>query len=695
MTDPAGRVPHALPWPEDLLPDATAVAALVRAAQGDPSRLLALWHLLDARIVRGGHAAWGHRVLGHLLEDARALTGEDITLATWSAYLTTYAECRLRDRGPSASPEAWTRAWSGVQSMPDIVVRAALMARIASGGIAEALAAYDRAQPLDLWVGRLYAVLSDRQVRLTAPAHVAPVIAAVLASVDALESHPDPFLPANPWLERLVMLAADTPRGPERALALACVGRLARHRQDVHVARRRFDQAWHVLLHAPERDLVPCLHWPRGIHVPCSPALDIIRGLVGIEPVAHTVARLRTFPVLSRTLAANRIEALRQDLIGRQRPPPLGWCAPPDADLRVRDHDLGLPSSVAHVGVLPRAAALALDVVDAGQATAGLTLLEKLGAALDTCGNGLVADAVRQAHLRVATRLRLPWSGAAGAPAPDPGGAGFETRLSRADRHAYWRTRQAFDTPSRLALGAWGRAYLLADGPDGAGEWARASAALDLVECAALGVGVALGTSCLVAPVPEDWWLRHPSQPEQAVRLWLRADALGVTRTPIDGALLERVGPRRVATIAEDEGALLALRLPLPALRLLGYAGHLYHDIDDLPGRWRVSILLAMTGVRTSASRDRDAMAAVREAHGRLARALADAGADPLPSWQAVEVRPLAELVPACGAAWVPWLQRAVAVHRWYAYGARPEDVFGAGRGLPAELREWPTQAGA
>lgn len=692
MTDPdAGG----LPWPDGTLPDQATAARLVRSARGSSTRLLATWKLLDDQIVRGGHAAWGHRLLGQLLSDHQPLGSDAIPAAAWSAYLVTYAECGLRDAGPTLEPDVWTRAWGSVQAMPDGVLRASLMVRITCGGIAGALATADQAQPLDTWAARLYAVLADHHGRLTAPAHLAPVIAAVLAYLDALESDPDPFASANPWLERLAMIAADVPRGPERALALACVGRLARHRQDVELARRRFDDAARVLAHAPERDLVPCLHWPRGIHVPCSPALDTLRGLIGLEPVSQTQRRLVALAAPSRTLAANRIDALRLELLARVRAPLLG--ARPsgfEGTSRVLDHDLGLPSCVAHVLVLPRAAALALQAIDAGYAAAGLSALETLAAALDTSGNPVVASAVRAAHLRIGTRLRLPWAGT-GEADPGAGRTAVGTPLSRADRHACWRTRHAFDEASRRALAVWGRTYLLPDGVDGEGEWARAAAALDLVECEALGIGGALGTSRLVAPVPEDWWMRHPAQPELAARLWLRAVALGVTHAPLASALVACVGIRRTAVMAEEEGALLALRLPGQALRLLAHARHGYEASGDLPGRWRTAILQALTQVRQGAPRASVDIAGVEAAHDALASALTAAGADPLPTWTALKTRALIELIPGCGSAWVAWLQRTVALHRWCAHGARPEDLFEPGPGLPQELRDWPRQARA
>lgn len=683
-----------LPWPEGTLPDLATAAQLVRSGRGDAARLLATWQLLDDRIVRGGHAAWGQRLLGQLLSDDQALGGAATPAAAWSAYLVTYAECGLRDPGSTPDPDVWTRAWGGVQAMSDGVLRSSLMVRITCGGIAGALDTADRAQPLDTWIARLYAVLAEDHGRLTAPAQLAPVTAAVLACLDALESDPDPFASANPWLERLAMIAADVPRGPERALALACVGRLARHRQDVEVARRRFDDAFHVLAHAPERDLVPCLHWPRGMHVPCSPALDTLRGLVGLEPVSQTQRRFLTLAALSRTLAANRLEALQLELLARVRAPRSGARPPAfDGAPRVLDHDLGLPSCVAHVLVLPRAATLALQAIDAGYAAAGLSALETLAAALDTSGNPIVASAVRAEHLRVATRLRLPWGGP-GAADPAAGRTATGAPVSRADRHAYWRTRHAFDEASRLALAAWGRTYLLADGPEGEGEWARASAALDLVECEALGIGVALGTSRLVAPVPEDWWMRHPAQPDLAARLWLRAAALGVTQAPVSASLVACVGIRRTAVMAEEEGALLALRLPDQAMRLIAYARHGYEVSGDLPGGWRITVLQALTQLRQGAPRASVDIAGVEAAHDALAAALTEDGADPLPTWSALATRPLIELIPGCGSAWVAWLQRTVALHRWCAHGARPEDVFGAGRGLPLELRDWPRQAG-
>ena len=82
-------------------------------------------------------------------------------------------------------------------------------------------------------------------------------------------------------------------------------------------------------------------------------------------PPRTTVRRLPVVSALEPEAAA---------LIGKAyapRKPILVYAPEPDVAPRVLDQDLGLPSCVAHVFVLPRAAMLALDAIDAGHAVAG------------------------------------------------------------------------------------------------------------------------------------------------------------------------------------------------------------------------------------------------------------------------------------------------------------------------------------
>jgi hypothetical protein len=169
---------------------------------------------------------------------------------------------------------------------------------------------------------------------------------------------------------------------------------------------------------------------------------------------------------------------------------------------------------------------------------------------------------------------------------------------SLADVHATWRARRAFDEKARLALAELGKVELTKTQDDSDGEWTRASVALDLVECGELGADVDVMTQGLTPVSPEDWWSRHPAQPELALRLWMRSAALGVSPGGPTTLLVRRVGVRRAAAIAMEEGELLALRLPTQALRLLSLSLTWYEDAHDVLGAWQLTILLALTRVR-------------------------------------------------------------------------------------------------
>lgn len=98
---------------------------------------------------------------------------------------------------------------------------------------------------------------------------------------------------------------------------------------------------------------------------------------------------------------------------------------------------------------------------------------------------------------------------------------------------------------------------------------------------------------------PMDWWARNQDLPEQALRLCLRLGALrpgscveesakreprGESQFEIPRDLVHRLGRRRWAEIALDEGELLSLRLPDRAAWILRCAAAWFEDADDHAG---------------------------------------------------------------------------------------------------------------
>ena len=264
------------------------------------------------------------------------------------------------------------------------------------------------------------------------------------------------------------------------------------------------------------------------------------------------------------------------------------------------------------------------------------------------------------------------------------------------DAHATWRARRAFDEKARHALAELGKVELTKTLETGDGEWARASVALDLVECSELGADIDVAAQGLSPISPEDWWSRHPARPELALRLWMRSAALGVSHGGPTSLLVRRVGVRRAAAIAMEEGELLALRLPPQALRLLSLSLTWYEDAHDVLGAWQLTILLALTRVRAGVPRDGVDLTALRAAHEALVGQAGDHAPSGLPPWSWIEGIPQLPLADAPGLTeWAPWLHRVIALHHWITGGVRPEVLFSATDLLPVELRDWPSDGAA
>ncbi|WP_396625612.1 hypothetical protein [Luteitalea sp.] len=738
------------------VPDEAVVQAVTELLPGNRDAMLATWRVLDGRIVAGAHAGWGTRVLGRLLADEQGLASPALDAGVWAAWVTTYGECVLRTQGAAAQVDLWPRAWDHAAHLTDPVVRATVRARIAAGGLAAGSAAGGTGD-VDRWAMRLFNVVTatDEQA-LANPADLAPVVAALMASAEALDRRGDPFVPAEPMLERVANALTGLGHAPSRALVLACLGRFAARRQDADSAHRRFVEALGMIASSEDRELPPCLQWPVGLDATSWVVLEALRGLVGLEPVEDTLVRFATLPPVRSATALNRIEALRLRLAeaghwvsSRERvelrleqlsapAAPSGGAAVARrfGEEKVDPSDVAVVRSMGEALVPPRAVALAMDLIDHARPAEGLRLLAELTSLATSARNTVVATAAEVARVEAVTRLRLGEHGrlsrqlSEGLRSLDIEGrerarafidtdGGFnpestaqialdnEVVTTRGDAHAVWRARRAFTPAERAQLARMGPTLLSVGGPSD-GEWARACVALDLVECSELGGDVATQMAANAPPSPEDWWSRHPALPVHALRLWVRSAALGVSPGGPTTHLVRRVGVRRAALIALDEGELLALRLPSPALRLLALALTWFEDAGDAFGTWQVQAVLAMTRIRAGVPREAVDLSGLRAAHEAIAL-WETAG---LPPWDAIVSAtslPLPESVGGTGAQlaaelsvrsstglerapaeWTPWLHRLIALHHWVAGGVRPEVLFARADQVPLELRAWP-----
>ncbi len=707
---------------DDRVPDEAVVQALVQLVREDRDGLLRAWRTLDGRIVLGAQAGWGLRVLGRLLADDIALTSDAVDAGAWGAFATTYAECVLHEQGAAQAGDLWRNAWEAAQHVEEPHERASLLVRIASGALAAAAAAPDTEVAFDLWTLRLYNLVGDRTVSVTAPLQDVPLghrrkpvhaaIAALMACADAAERHPDPLEPAPALLERIATLVVDVRHAPARAIVLTCIGRFASRRQDADLARKRFVDALQTLAESADRDLLPCLQWPKRLDAASWVTLEAMRGLAGLEPVEETLERFAALPTPRREIAINRLESLRLRLTAAVRVPHESSGSPSRKGSSIGVGDVAVPESLGHELVRPRAVSIALDHVECGRPAEGLRLLAELTSVATSARNTTVATAVERTRIEAVTRMRLGEhgrlsrqlvSGAGLLPlaerarmrafVPDANAAAFDDEMvaTRWDAHCVWRAMRATGHRQQQHLGEAGRRLLTLRDKDGEGEWARASVALDLVECSELGADADLASQGLSPVSPEDWWSRHPAQPERALRVWIRSAALGVSPGGPTSLLVRRLGVRRAAAIAMEEGELLALRLPAQALRLLALSLTWYEDAHDALGIWQVTTLLALTRVRAGVPRDSIDLTALQAAHHPLVVAGTDRGSHTLPPWswvEAVTQLPLSDS--AATIEWAPWLHRVIALRHWVSGGVRPEVLFTTPEWLPVELREWP-----
>ena len=691
--------------------DDSLAQAFVQLQAHDRAGVLGAWRLLDDRIVNTGDVDWGERVLGRLLA---ADPADDVAFdrGALGAFMTTYAECLLRRTGGTAGTDAWGQAWDFAQALDPGDVRDAVLVRAASGALAQSLTVPGAGAEFDTWAVRLSNLLAERRGAVTQPALVAPVIAALLSCADGIERRGE-LDAAPPALERIAGIVADVRRAPERALALTCVARFAARRQDADVARLRFAAALETVAGEHGQSVVPCLHWPATLDASSWVALEAIRGLVGLEPKEDTLARLDRLPPVSQPAVAIRLASLRLTLLGAIGVPALGDSAPAVRSVSAAGHEHAGPVNAAQLAVLPAAVVHARDLVECGRPSEGVQHLREFASVAASRRSTALVRAVEGVYVDAITRMRLGefgflarhLAGGAGilplaerermrAFLPDISVASVsEEPRTRADRHAIWRARRAFDDKTRVALARWGHRFLTAPvAAEGLGEFARASVALDLVECSELGAKVEPASHDLAPESPEHWWNRHPALPEQALRLWIRSAALGVSPGGPTTGLVRCVGVRRAAAIALDEGELLALRLPTPAMRLLALALTWYEDAHDSVGVWLVTTLLTLTRVRAGVTRDAVDLGALHAAHDLLQAHQAASGlGDAVLPWPALEGARIPLSAPPAVAEWIPWLHRIVALQQWKIGGVRPEVLFGDPSALPVELRDWPS----
>lgn len=280
---------------------------------------------------------------------------------------------------------------------------------------------------------------------------------------------------------------------------------------------------------------------------------------------------------------------------------------------------------------------------------------------------GLVSQAVYpelQSHLLASLGLAAPASLTRPVPLPTL-------------PHLTWRSTPVFTPADFEATATIPIAPALPD----ANEIARlsfdaASLLLDQQERAYLAVQWNLATSNGVTPpsmasfAAAAWERSHPYEPIEALTLHLRAAALvssGAQKPSNLSALVGRIGVRRAAWLALDEGELLALRLPVRAVPILEQAAAWAEESRDPTLSFLIQAALALTCAR--AGQRQGLEQALKEVEALLARlpllqtariAWSDLAAAAV-SGDINQAGGFMNKAPRWPRGWQPWLVRVVA----------------------------------
>ncbi len=214
----------------------------------------------------------------------------------------------------------------------------------------------------------------------------------------------------------------------------------------------------------------------------------------------------------------------------------------------------------------------------------------------------------------------------------------------------------------------------------------------DLTPFAAFSLGLDLAEADIAAATAPDWQAIDPARfsangqvtGEQVLRVRLRAQALGHPgfRSPGAGSSAPdqavpseewtgRVGLRRAAELAMDEGELLALRLPREAVSLLDLAAIWFNQAGDPAGA-------LFAGIAGALGRQRAGMPVPPDNDQSLSstyEAVASVAEPPLPAWGDLTGQYLLRPPRRLDQAMAGWLPRLA------AYLARGAEASGAARG--------------
>jgi hypothetical protein len=593
--------------------DVSSFEAMLRVVMADPEHAARWWEAVEERVRASGTYAWIRAVTTRLLGEDNwpeaVMAGPHIR----AAILATHAAALIHARESSAAEEVWSAAEEASQHYP-----------IESG-----------TRRL-----RLRAICGQGVIPGFSPGEIDEPLAATL--VGGLERHidgPEAKGPAPEIFVRLVAVIDQAGQALElRAFARVLAGRALVRAGRSSEAASLFTDA--LALRAEFGETTQrWLDWRAPDDLSSRLAIEFLSWAYPAELSPRECLSRFDGPPVPRGLDADRFAAALLLLEGAERPPQpnINWQAIEHSRTlglsaisseRTISHQLYPPLyvAVAEEMALRREIAQALEILQAHSSAA-----ESSSVAYDEV---LASD---RALMRIFRRLRLMDEGYrardsvlsseapddhllcaalnALAPGPDvqafhrslPSGIDFRQEPA-AVRHVRWNTLGVWPRELSEAGLAWAAVAFSKLGLTPETGFSDLSCALDVAEIRE--VARALGQpepGGLMHDLPDvaSWWRSHPTQPVEGLTLGLRATALGFTEGPrVVTELLERVGRRRAATIALDEGELLALRLPARSLWLLNTAHALFSGCGDRLQAWIAQVCASLALARLGRSQN-------------------------------------------------------------------------------------------
>lgn len=689
----------------------------MRVLQREPRRAARWWAEVEARFAREEEYEWARQLAEFMLGPEGACAEVDrygarpeAAAALRAAVLATEMSCFTHCRPAADRRAGWLEAESLLPGFPDPELADRLRFRAGAGKIAAGIAPGAQLLPAPE-----PAAVSRLQVPSLAddPQLAASLIAAVEAVVERAEQETTP----GPWLAAVIGLGGiftdDSGTSPPSALnafASSLAGRIAvlQHRFDV--AEKWFRLSVNRGLQLGEDSDQRWLDWRPPDDLPARLLLEFVRGMyparLSADEMLEIIGSGSAYPlnILSPPITPD-VERLASVALILQ-----AAVAPAEPDLQqalqrvIRELPSPKPTCNAHRAFPALATTTAEGIAGAGDVDGALELLTAAGRGWERSSAELesVTQAERAA-LRIIRRMRLRdegrglstglagstdladaellWSleGLDGAKAARSGTARIELDIPdgadpEAWCHARWRTLSLFAWPAQVIADFAGLRLPVAVTRQEK-DFLLGSALLDYLEGydLALKAGVSsplrdrsresVAGQC--GSLVENWWQDHPDRPEEALRLLLRTAALShrePRQAAVPRSLIQRLGLRRAAEIALDEGEMLALRLPERARPIVDLAEEWFSQCRDHAGAVIAqtigALLLARGGLRS---------AVTSLGTGKTATDLELLPA--LPSWPGLKsladgfTEAALETLGPPG--WRPWLVRIIACQIW------------------------------